>query len=147
MRLQSATDSPDLTNSHDLQQAITPMRLPYIYHPTSLSLPAFCCGIGEFGERLSGGDTYTDRDTCLLQYFGADIVSKLEQRFRQAGQVSKRLINLKERSVAMDIALCLITPLSNTRLDVHWKMPYSCDTTKLCPYPKGPPTNDSEWNG
>ncbi|MEH6494068.1 hypothetical protein, partial [Halopseudomonas sp.] len=31
----------------------------------------------------------------------------------------KHLINIKERSVAMDIALCLITPLSNTRLDVH----------------------------
>jgi hypothetical protein len=103
MRLQPATDSPDLTNSHDLQQAIAPMRLPYIYHPTSLSLPAFGCSIGEFGERLSGGDTYTDRDTCFLQYFGADIVSKLEQRFRQAGQVSKRLINVKERRTAMDM--------------------------------------------
>jgi|TARA_B100000470_G_C19679718_1_gene341444 hypothetical protein len=103
MRLQSATDSPDLTNSHDLQQAITPMRLPYIYHPTSLSLPAFCCSIGEFGERLSGGDTYTDRDTSLLQYIRSHVVSKLEQRFRQAGQVSKRLIDIKERRTAMDM--------------------------------------------
>jgi hypothetical protein len=103
VRLQLAPDPPDFAHSHDLQQAVTPVRITYIYDPTSLALPALGCCIGEFGKGLGSCDTYTDRDTCLLQYFGADIVSKLEQRFRQAGQVSKRLINVKERRTAMDM--------------------------------------------
>ena len=79
------------------------MRITYIYDPASLALPAFGRCIGEFGKGFGSRDTYTDRDTSLLQYFGANIVSKLEQRFRQAGQVSKRLINVKERRTAMDM--------------------------------------------
>ncbi len=82
MRLQLAPDPPDFAHSHDLQQAVTPVRITYIYDPASLALPAFGRCIGEFGKGFGSRDTYTDRDTSLLQYFGANIVSKLEQRFR-----------------------------------------------------------------
>lgn len=104
MSFHPPTDAPHFTDIGIAQHPVAFGRIADVDHAAGMRLQAFRGVVGELGQRFRGGDADADRDAGALINGRANGSAKTCQVPRNAAEIGERLINLKERLWAMDIA-------------------------------------------
>lgn len=103
MDFHTPTETPHLRYICVTQHPITLEGITDIDNTTRFSLKPFCGVIRELGQRLRMCNSYAYRNTCTAQHLTTNVTPE-RIKVRDPRQISKGLVDVKERCQPMDMS-------------------------------------------